>query len=300
MPMLVIYVVVGTSIWVAVDASRLGVKRGTLDGRLFDMGPVGWFFGVLFLWIIGFPAYLIKRPEYVANRNILSGTQGLPTHPQIDDGLGRGSGNTLVQLNAPGWYPDPSDPSMQRYFNGTEWTDLPAPPPTDRAMSAKPQIGDTDPAVMEDSRTVLSWTVVAGGALVALGSLLAWMTATAGIFSISRNAFQLGDHESMTVDGPIVMVLGLLLIGIGVARLTNTSMPRFVQKSPIIVGLGVALVLGYDYQSIHQWALSLNSSGALGSVGTGYWVCCVGDALAILAGIGLLSSERKAKQVVNV
>ena len=123
------------------------------------------------------------------------------------------------------------------------------------------------------------------------------MTATAGIFSVSRNSFQMGNHESMTLDGPIVMVLGLLLMGIGVARLTNTSMPHFVQRSPIVVGLGIALVLGYDYNSIHQYALSLNGSGALGAVGTGFWVCCVGDALAIAAGIGLMSSERKAKHV---
>jgi len=154
----------------------------------------------------------------------------------------------------------------------------------------------TGPTFEEDPRTVLCWTVVVAGALVAIGTLLAWMTASAGIISISRNAFQMGDHESMTPDGPIVMVLGLILIGIGVARLTNTSMPRFVQRSPIIAGLGVGVVLGYDYHSIHQWALSINSSGALGSIGTGFWVCCVGDALAIAAAIGLMSSERKAKQ----
>ena len=137
------------------------------------------------------------------------------------------------------------------------------------------------------------------GCIVVLGSLLTWMTATAGIISISRNAFQMGDHESLTPDGPLVMVLGLSLVGIGVAHLTSTSMPRLVQRSPIIVGLGIGLVLGYDYRSIHDWALSLNSSGALGSVGTGFWVCCVGDALALLAGIGLMSSERKVKQIAS-
>ncbi len=199
----------------------------------------------------------------------------------------------------PGWYPDPSDPSVQRYFNGTQWTDLPAPPPVGTATPMSPHIDAAGPTFEEDPRTVLCWTVVAAGVLVALGSLLAWMTATAGIISLSRNAFQMGDHESMTADGPIVMVLGLVLVGIGVARLTNTSMPRFVQRSPIIVGLGVGLVLGCDYHSIHQWALSLNSSGALGSVGTGFWVCCVGDALAIVAGIGLMSSERRAKQAAS-
>jgi len=196
----------------------------------------------------------------------------------------------------PGWYPDPSDPSLQRYFNGTEWTDLPTPPPVGTVTQTSPPSNKGGPTFEDDPRTVLCWTVVAAGALVAIGSLLAWMTASAGIISISRNAFQMGDHESMTADGPIVMVLGLILIGIGIARLTNTSMPRFIQRSPIIAGLGAALVLGYDYHSIRQWAESINSSRALGSVGTGFWVCCVGDALAIAAGIGLMSSERKAKQ----
>ena len=36
-------------------------------------------------------------------------------------------------MSAPGWFPDPSDPSRQRYFDGTTWTEeyaqLGAPPP---------------------------------------------------------------------------------------------------------------------------------------------------------------------------
>jgi hypothetical protein len=130
----------------------------------------------------------------------------------------------------PGWYPDPSDPSLQRYFNGTEWTDLPTPPPVGTVTQTSPPSNKGGPTFEDDPRTVLCWTVVAAGALVAIGSLLAWMTASAGIISISRNAFQMGDHESMTADGPIVMVLGLILIGIGIARLTNTSMPRFISE----------------------------------------------------------------------
>ncbi len=202
-----------------------------------------------------------------------------------------------MSVTEPGWYPDPNDPSVQRYFNGTAWTDLPTPPPLISAPATSRAV-PTSATFEEDPRTVLCWTVAASGALVALGALLPWMTASSGFISISRNAFQMGARESMTTDGPIVLVLGLILVGIGVARLTNTAMPRFVQRSPIIAGLGIGVVLGYDYHSIHQWAASLNSSGALGSVGAGFWVCCVGDVLAILAGIGLMSSERRAKQAL--
>ena len=59
---LVLLVVLGTSIWVAVDASTIGVKKGQLKG-VADMGVAGWFFTCLFLWILGFPFYLAKREE---------------------------------------------------------------------------------------------------------------------------------------------------------------------------------------------------------------------------------------------
>lgn len=62
MDAVILIAVVATSIWVAVDASTIGVKKGQLKG-LGNMGPVGWFFVCLLLWIVGFPFYLAKRPE---------------------------------------------------------------------------------------------------------------------------------------------------------------------------------------------------------------------------------------------
>ena len=55
--------VIGTSIWVLVDAQSIGVKKGQLQG-MANMGPWGWFFVCLLLWIVGFPMYLAKRGEY--------------------------------------------------------------------------------------------------------------------------------------------------------------------------------------------------------------------------------------------
>ena len=57
-------VVIGSAIWVAADASKLGVSRGCLGGGMFDMGIAGWFFVTLLLWIVGFPAYLVHRRRY--------------------------------------------------------------------------------------------------------------------------------------------------------------------------------------------------------------------------------------------
>jgi hypothetical protein len=56
------FIIIATSLWVLFDARSIGFKRGQVKG-LFSMGPWGWFFGSLLLWIVCFPAYLLKRGE---------------------------------------------------------------------------------------------------------------------------------------------------------------------------------------------------------------------------------------------
>ena len=56
-------IIIATSIWVLVDAKTIGVKKGQIGG-MGNLGPWGWFFVCLLLWIVGFPFYLAKRPEY--------------------------------------------------------------------------------------------------------------------------------------------------------------------------------------------------------------------------------------------
>lgn len=64
MNILVLVIVVGTSIWMLVDAKNIGVRKGLVSSKLFDMGPVGWFFAGLLIWIVAFPCYLVKRAAY--------------------------------------------------------------------------------------------------------------------------------------------------------------------------------------------------------------------------------------------
>lgn len=59
----VIVGVVLTSLWVLVDSIQIGARRGLLGGGMLDIGPAGWFFCCLVLWVIGFPAYLITRSK---------------------------------------------------------------------------------------------------------------------------------------------------------------------------------------------------------------------------------------------
>jgi hypothetical protein len=56
-------IVIVTSIWVLIDAKTIGVKKGQIQG-MGNIGPWGWFFVCLLLWIVGFPFYLAKRSEF--------------------------------------------------------------------------------------------------------------------------------------------------------------------------------------------------------------------------------------------
>ena len=52
-----------TSIWVFIDATNIGVKAGQIPG-LAGMGPGGWLFACLGIWIVAFPYYLSVRDEF--------------------------------------------------------------------------------------------------------------------------------------------------------------------------------------------------------------------------------------------
>ena len=65
MDALVWLVVIVTSIWVFVDARKIGVKKGQVQG-LANLSPGGWLVACLLLWIIAFPVYLFKRSQFKA------------------------------------------------------------------------------------------------------------------------------------------------------------------------------------------------------------------------------------------
>jgi hypothetical protein len=57
--------VIVTSIWMAIDADKLGYDKRDIKG-VAGMSPGGWLVCGLLLWIVAFPLYLIKRPELAA------------------------------------------------------------------------------------------------------------------------------------------------------------------------------------------------------------------------------------------
>lgn len=69
MEIVILLMVIGTSVWVYFDATKIGVKKTGEKAKDFkfhvDMGPVGWMVCCLLLWIVAFPAYLILRPQFL-------------------------------------------------------------------------------------------------------------------------------------------------------------------------------------------------------------------------------------------
>ncbi|WP_215843264.1 restriction endonuclease [Acidithiobacillus montserratensis] len=86
MLILTFLVVLTTSIWVLLDAKKFGVKMGQMRGVGY-LGPWGWFFACLFLWIVAFPYYLVKRHEF---KKVIR----IRTEPTLDK-----SANSILLVN---------------------------------------------------------------------------------------------------------------------------------------------------------------------------------------------------------
>lgn len=77
---LVYLMVIATSIWVYFDARKIGARKGLLPG-FFNLSPLTWSLSCLLLWIVGFPAYLIHRPDIIR----ASAGQSAPDRIQSSD-----------------------------------------------------------------------------------------------------------------------------------------------------------------------------------------------------------------------
>ena len=58
-------VVIVSSIWVFIDARKIGVRKGLVTG-IANLSPAGWLVANLLIWIVAFPLYLAKRETFKA------------------------------------------------------------------------------------------------------------------------------------------------------------------------------------------------------------------------------------------
>src|SRR5205823_1319260 len=93
-------------------------------------------------------------------------------------------------------------------------------------------------------------------------------------------------------DGVITLIIGIVIVLIGIARLTRADLPSYVQRSPIVAGIAAGVVMGIDtgqlVDRIH--AVQTASSLATASLGAGVYAVFVGAGLSVLGGLSLRST----------
>lgn len=132
------------AIFIGVDSSRLGAKKGVLGGGFLDMGAVGWFFATFFLSVIAVPCYLVTRPKLVATRARRQAATTNAAWPVSSRGGPRPSWSPPIPTSggpstgwsgpdhpgtpspqwaaAPRWATDPWGEHRWRWWDGANWT----------------------------------------------------------------------------------------------------------------------------------------------------------------------------------
>lgn len=175
-----------------------------------------------------------------------------------------------------GWYPDPYDQRVERWWDGAQWQGEPR---ARVATVAPPPAPVPDPAPAAGPERALLWpliTVVSGAGLV-VGSFLPW-TVLSGTFG-ERVAVAGTSHGG---DGWWTVVFGLV---VGAAGLLSLSRPRRLATVVADAGALAAAVL-MCYELAHR----LTGSGVLGPTNAiGIWDVGLGVGLAIASGAAVLS-----------
>lgn len=119
-----------------------------------------------------------------------------------------------------------------------------------------------------------------GGALTALGSFMPWVNISAPFVSLTKSG--------MEADGRITLILGLISIGIGIARLA-TRTPVAVQLIPVLPGLFTTLIASLDLADTQARMASIPHLGTYvyASVGGGMYAVLIGGILTLVGGFAV-------------
>lgn len=167
-----------------------------------------------------------------------------------------------------------------------------APPPPGPSV----ELSDSDELESGDSTLPAgAWLTIIGGVVAVVSGFLPWFSFTSTFSgSLNRNAYQLGNNSSFSVTGAVLLLLGTVGIVIGIARLTRSRMPNFLQRSPIVLGCAVALAAVLQISSINHLAEKVNNTcnaQCTASIGFGLYTALGGAALLLVGGVVLRTNN---------
>lgn len=181
----------------------------------------------------------------------------------------------------PGWYADPGDAGLDRYWNGTEWADDWRP----RARSSQPPPPVLGSATDRPAgRSWNFWWYAASIAGIAIGAFGPWVT----VLAFSRSGF---DGDGQITLGAAVLAL-IVLVTVDPFDLKDRRSPGIVA---IVLGLAVAGIALYDWRNIDSLAASTDTADALvtPSVGWGLWLTVFSGSSMFACGIARLGQRPK-------
>jgi hypothetical protein len=172
----------------------------------------------------------------------------------------------------------------------------PAPPVGADVSSRPPAVAASANSASDDKAG--AFIALAGGALLAISGFLPWFTASVLDVSVSRNGMQLGSGGGFSVDGLVVLLLGLEVLLVGIGRLAGFSMPRYLQRSPIVAGAVAAIWTGLDIPGINNLVNQVRSGSSVvtAAIGFGVFVAIVGGLISILGGAVLRNTRPPGAQ----
>jgi hypothetical protein len=129
---------------------------------------------------------------------------------------------------APGWYPDPSDPGQQRWWDGTQWTD-----------QTMPTVGSSQPAGQVSTwgqATPSTGGMAAGGVAPKIDTWL-WQSIVAtllcclpvGVVAIvfsaqAQSAMNVGNYAEAEAKAKTAKTLTLVAVGVGLVTVLGWFM----------------------------------------------------------------------------
>lgn len=130
--------------------------------------------------------------------------------------------------------------------------------------------------------------VLLGGAIVAVGSVLPWVTAIGGFgVTVSRSGVEGG-------DGLITIGLGILIALLALTMIRGENLARW--RGALILSAAAAALMVVDYFIIEGRIRDINRGQTVfASIGLGVWVTGIGAAIALIASVRIRSDTVSAK-----
>ena len=143
------------------------------------------------------------------------------------------------------------------------------------------------------SNKISSWLVITGGLVIALSSLLPWISWTAFVHIVNQTAWQLGNHFE---DGLIVLLIGFIIVILGIAHLTSWLLKQFATRFTITFLVICLAGISVEYAKLSSLA-NLHGAAENWNAGLGYWLCVPGIVSALIGAVSWRKSANRAGKV---